>query len=222
MKERLFLLENQGTMNMSDVHSQSYIQNIYKKSDSADQISDAKFMSDNIKYILEKSYRDGYARGQKDGYGAGQELIQNEMMDDRLVLQQLAQSFSQAMSKKSERVAQDLLSLALDISKAMIKIQIKTHPEMILPIIKDAIRLIPSIKLPIQILLNPDDARIVHMHADTDDLEWIIIEDPAISQGGCKISTLANEVDVTNESRWKKLSEALGQNNEWLMNHDSI
>jgi flagellar assembly protein FliH len=47
--------------------------------------------------------------------------------------------------------------------------------------------------------------------------QWQIQEDPNIERGGCIVETGANQIDATNEVRWKRISDALAQNNHWLL-----
>jgi flagellar assembly protein FliH len=91
-------------------------------------------------------------------------------------------------------------------------------PELILPIVRDAIDVLPSVQQPAMLMLNPDDAAVVRA-AIGDDLAkegWRIAEDPDIERGGCRLDTASNQVDAQVESRWARLTQALGKNVEWL------
>ena len=47
--------------------------------------------------------------------------------------------------------------------------------------------------------------------------EWQVQEDSNIERGGCFVETGANQIDATTQVRWKRISEALAQKNDWLL-----
>ena len=102
----------------------------------------------------------------------------------------------------------------------MIKVELKIRPEAALPIIEDAIGMLPSIKKPLRLIVHPGDAAILSQHilGDLHELGWTMLEDESIQPGGCRIETAVNTVDATIENRWKRISQALGQPNTWFEN----
>ena len=43
-----------------------------------------------------------------------------------------------------------------------------------------------------------------------------IIEDNALTPGGCRVELGSSEVDATLETRWRRVIESIGINQEWL------
>ena len=63
---------------------------------------------------------EGRAAGTKQGYEAGLKEGRAEADEERARLQQLAQVFQDEITNASERIAADVMGLALDVSKAML------------------------------------------------------------------------------------------------------
>ncbi len=174
--------------------------------------------AEKLKLMYEKAYKDGYARGMKEGRDAAILIAQQQLKHETHALRNLATSFQQAQQQQSDSAAQDLLSLALEVAKAMIKVELKIRPEAALPIIEEAIGMLPSIKKPLRLIVHPGDAAILaqHIMADLQELGWTMVEDDRIEPGGCRIETAVNTVDATIENRWMRISEALGRPNDWF------
>ncbi len=178
----------------------------------------AEVSVEKLKLIYEKSYKDGYTRGMKEGRDAAILIAQQQLKNEILSLRSLAKNFEQAQLHHSERTAQDLLGLALEIAKAMIKVELKIRPEATLPIIEEAIGLLPSLNKPMRLIVHPGDMVILSQHilGDLHELGWVMIEDDQIEPGGCRIETATNTVDATVENRWKLICQALGHPNDWF------
>ena len=130
----------------------------------------------------------------------------------------MAAAFGDALTAADEKIEQNILELALDIAKAMVKTQLNANPEVILPIVRDAIHYLPYVQKPARIFVHHDDAKILReqLGDELSEQVWQIQEDNNIERGGCLVETGANQIDATNATRWKRISDALAQQNDWL------
>jgi flagellar assembly protein FliH len=94
-----------------------------------------------------------------EGYQAGAERARVEA--ERL--QQLAQRYSQAISTIEESVAEDLLGLALDIAKHLLREALTVKPELILPVVREALASLSEPRQNPVLLLNPADLQLVRL-----------------------------------------------------------
>ena len=174
--------------------------------------------TEQLKEIYGNSYKEGYLRGEREARANVEAIVRQEIAAQKLHLQQLTEGFQQAIAQHSERTSVDVLNLALDFAKIMIKSHIAIKPDAVLPVIKHAIGLLPSLQKPVRITLHPDDAALIAKEISTcfDSLEFTIMQDPKIDRGGCLIDSEINLVDATNARRWKLLTESLGSSNEWF------
>lgn len=166
----------------------------------------------------EQGHAAGMEAGMQAGHAAGREQGLAEAADEAARLRELATSFAGDLTRADDKVADDMLNLALDLAKAMLKSALKIRPELVLPVVAEAIRYLPSVQQPALLRLNPQDAAIVQSHMG-DELSrggWRIAEDPQMEPGGCRIETATNQIDATAPVRWQRIAEALGKNPNWL------
>jgi flagellar assembly protein FliH len=172
---------------------------------------------ENIARIFEATRQEAYEKGMQEGFTVGLAKARSVASDDKEILLQLMNTFTDALEQADEKIAGDVLALALDIAKAMLKVKLEVDPAVILPIVADAIHYLPSIQQPARILLHRDDAQMLREYLTEDTHNWQIQEDAHIERGGCMVDTRANHIDVSNPQRWKRISDALAQHNDWLL-----
>ncbi len=172
---------------------------------------------EKIKQIYEKAYTDGYERGMSEGHQQALEAGRQMVETERRMLAELLVNFQQVIDRKNIETAEELLKLSLDIAKAMLRAKLDVDPKVCLPIISEAIASLSVLQAPLRLSLNPADVEVVnrYMMADLHDQGWTLIEDDSIESGGCIVQTATNTVDATNQSRWRRISEALGQYDDW-------
>jgi flagellar assembly protein FliH len=100
----------------------------------------------------------------------------------------------------------------------MVRTAFDGAPELIMPVVREAIDYLPTLQQPAILVLHPEDALIVRgsMAHELDKGGWRIVEDEQIARGGCRIDTASNQIDAQIASRWQRLAHALGKNVEWL------
>jgi flagellar assembly protein FliH len=169
--------------------------------------------------IFEKVRKEAYTRGVKEGFTVGMANAHELVQDDKQHFLRLMDAFSLALEQSDEKIADDVLALALDIAKSMLKIKLNVDPTSLLPVVMDAIRYLPHIQQPAKILVHKEDAQMLrqYMAEEIASQQWQVQEDHNLERGGCLIETGANQIDASNALRWKRISEALAQNNDWLL-----
>lgn len=176
-------------------------------------------VSERIAKIFESVRQEAYTKGMQEGFAVGMAKAREYAQEDKRHFLNLMEGFTQALDKTDDRVSEDILALALDIAKSMIKTKLDVDPSVVLPVVRDAIHYLPYVLNPARIMVNPDDAQLLrdYMAEEIDSQHWQIQEDASIERGGCMVETGANQIDATNAVRWKRISEALAQNNDWLL-----
>jgi flagellar assembly protein FliH len=157
-------------------------------------------------------------QGREAGKAAGLEEGRMQATQEAAQLRQLAHNFSAELSGANDKVAQSMLELALDLSKAMLKHALSVRPELVLPVVAEAIRYLPTLQQPAMLFLHPQDAQLVQhqMQPELDKAGWRIVEDRHVSRGGCRIETGSNQIDATAETRWQRIANALGKHSDWM------
>ena len=172
--------------------------------------------------IREEARQQGYDAGFKAGHddGAAQALDEARAATEQALapLREIADNFSTALRDADQAISNEVLELALHLAKGMIKTALRVKPELILPIVREAIEYLPVLQQPALLILNPDDAAVVRegIAEELDKGGWRVIDDPTIERGGCKVDTASNQIDATVASRWQRLSLALGKDIDWV------
>lgn len=160
----------------------------------------------------------GLQAGRSEGYMAGLQQGQKEINETIQHFRTIAANFSTEVAQCSESMAPELLELALDFTKAMLKTALNVRPELIIPTISSAIHSLPSVQKPATLFLHPDDAALVreHMKDELAQHDWKIEEDNHIARGGCRVETRTNQIDATTQTRWRRLSDSLSKQTDWM------
>ena len=161
---------------------------------------------------------DGFTQGHAAGLEAGLEAGRAQAASELSSMQQLAIAFGNEVAHANELIAEDLLNLALDLSKAMLKTALNVRPEIVLSVVGEAIRYLPTLQQPAILFLQADDAVLIreHMGEELDKAGWRVAEERGMDRGGCRIETASNQIDATAPTRWQRIAAALGKESDWL------
>jgi flagellar assembly protein FliH len=158
-----------------------------------------------------EGFKQGVAQGLQEGHDEGHASGKAEVDAELTAWYKLSQSFAERLAQADQVVARDVLALALDLTQAMLKSSLELQPELILPIVREALDQLPSVQPPAQMFLNPADAETVKA-AFGEELEkdgWRIVADSHMEAGGCRLETPQNIVDASMSTRWHKLTDAM-------------
>jgi flagellar assembly protein FliH len=163
---------------------------------------------------IERMHIEAHEQGYAAGHAEGLALARASAMriDAAMV------SLTQAIATLDQEVAEQLLATAVEIANQVLRQSLRIQPALILPIVKEAVATLhPNFGHP-ALFLHPDDAALVRAQLG-DQLahnNWRIIEDPALTPGGCRVEVGASEVDATLETRWRRVIEQIGISRDWL------
>lgn len=152
-----------------------------------------------IEEIQKQAQQEGYQTGYQEGIAAGKSDIAQQVKK----LQDMFDFLQQPLEQLDDEVEQELATLALAMAKQIIRRELKTEPAHVIGAIREALSSLPVASRNIQVLLHPDDARVVreNISMDANEENWKIVENPTITRGGCKVETDTSTVDATLERR---------------------
>lgn len=161
----------------------------------------------------------GFQAGYEEGLKAADDAIRNACEAPSRQLLTLAGNLQSALAEIDQQLADQLLDLATDIAGRLVCGALAVKPEILLPVIREAIAMLPMHHGHVTLRLNPDDAATIRpMHGEQFAQNGIqIVEDSEISPGGCIVRAGSSEVDATIETRWKRVLDTLGATpRQWL------
>ncbi|MFP5393178.1 MAG: flagellar assembly protein FliH [Gammaproteobacteria bacterium] len=166
----------------------------------------------------DQGYEAGLEEGRAAGLAEALEFGRQQAAQELEHLKAIAGTFGQAVTEADETIAGDVLDLALQLARGMLRTALNVKPELILPVVQEAIGYLPVFQQPAKIMLNPEDAELVmeHIGEDLTKSGWRVVQDAGIERGGCKVDTPHNQIDAQAAARWQRLTQSLGKNVEWL------
>jgi len=166
---------------------------------------------EEIEAVQKQAYDEAFAQGEKAGFQQGYEdgLKKGQEENQRLLHKQAAEftSLLEALNEPfkllDEEVEKELILLVTGIATQIIRREIKMDPGQIIAAVREAIKVLPLSSQKISLYLHPEDADLVHSVLSLDEMSpaWMVVEDPLITRGGCKVDTDLSHIDATVEHR---------------------
>ncbi len=165
----------------------------------------------DLEQIQKQAYDEGYEQGKKEGFEFGHkeglEQTKQELQSYANHMQQLLRSFETPLRELDDQVERELLSLVIAIVKQLVRREVKSDPNLIIGVVREALSILPVNSRNVRLMVHPEDAELIReIYALGDsELGWSLVEDPVINRGGCKVVTETSQVDATLDSRLASL-----------------
>jgi flagellar assembly protein FliH len=198
--------------------NQSAFLDLYEKHKSKIVANSAQPVSpEQLKIIYEKAYQNGYAEGEREAKDNVMLVVHEELAEVKNSMHCLMAGFKAAITHHADRTSEEMLSLALEISKTMVHAEIRLNRDIILQVIRQALTRLPSVQMPIKIMVHPDDEALVMSHMQ-DIFAGVcdVNADPSVERGGCVVESESNSIDATNATRWRLICQSLGYADPWI------
>ena len=173
-----------------------------------------------IEAIQQLAYTDGYAQGyevgveqgEKDGFNAGHERLEQLLTGRLNRLDSVLSFISRPLSELDEEVVSQLSDMSIKIARQLIRRELHTDPGQVIAVVREAMSTLPVNSRETSIFLHPDDAvlvREVFSISSEREQSWKLIEDPALTRGGCRIEAEHSKIDATVEHRMNQIVASL-------------
>ncbi|MFT4607509.1 MAG: flagellar assembly protein FliH [Urechidicola sp.] len=150
---------------------------------------------------------------QDEGYQEGLKLAAEQAMVAQKRLLKLIDFFEHPLKSLNEEVEQQLSLVVVTLAQQLVRRELKIEPGEIIGLIRESVELLPGNARGIRIFLHPEDASLVRtalsIESDNEEQSWKLIEDPMISQGGCKIKSELSSINATLEDRLAALASSV-------------
>ncbi|MBM4064098.1 MAG: hypothetical protein FJ266_00385 [Planctomycetes bacterium] len=178
---------------------------------------EAKKKNDESFRAIEIAKEEAYKKGRLDA----EQDFKNEMEKIKSECASLMALFQNAVNQlidKREKIWQEseseIIKLILTISGKIVGEEIRNHgKDVIKYVVKEALSHVSGKKI-VAVRISPDDAKKINL---LEEIKWVdqnikILEDGAITSGGCVIETDFGSVDCQIETRWEEIRKALAGN----------
>lgn len=161
-----------------------------------------------VEQIHEQAHQEGYAAGYEEGTARGRM--------EALRLATLVENLEQALAHLDAEVADELLSLSVEIARLMVRRELAHKPEGIIDVVREALTQVPHSHALIH--LHPDDAVLArnYLGEQFGHAGHRIVEDDSVASGGCRIEAGGSQIDATLQTRWRRILQNLGrEESDW-------
>ena len=119
------------------------------------------------------------------------------------MLEELLQSLDEPFRQLDQSVEQQLAELAMLVARQLVRRELKTEPEQIISVVREALTALPVAARDVRLALHPEDATLIRetLSIGADDQHIQLVEDPVQGRGGCKVLTDTSQIDASVESR---------------------
>ena len=152
-----------------------------------------------LEEIQEQARLEGFEQGVKEGREAGT----REFVERVQHLELLIASLDKPFEELDEAIEQQLAQLAMIVARQLIRRELKSEPEQIVGVVRDALAALPLAARNIRLSLHPEDAVLVRegLSLQQGETSIQVVEDPVQTRGGCQVLTENSQIDASVESR---------------------
>jgi flagellar assembly protein FliH len=164
-----------------------------------------------LEKLQKAAYEEGYEQGRREGFKFGHKegLLQSkhDLEHFKIELDRLLKAFEHPLRDLDNQIERELLSLVIAIVRQLVRREIKSDPNLIIGVVREALSILPVNSRNVRLLVHPEDAELIREIYALGETEvgWSLVEDPVINRGGCKVVTETSQIDATLESRLASL-----------------
>ena len=175
--------------------------------------------------LVQQAREEGYAQGLAEGQEQTR-LQWQQRMDDYVAgqgregaerLARLAQALEESFTGMQQGMAQEVLQLACDIARQVVRRELASDPQALLPVVREALDMLVNEGRPATVRLNPADWAVLEQPLRAEfaqgKVQWQ--PDPAVAAGDCQVESAGTVIDGSMEKRWRRAVAALGLVGSW-------
>lgn len=197
------------------------------------QPAEPSYPESEVQHMLEQARQEGFQQGLERGLQQGvqqglqqatqeaeRRMAEYQQGQGREIAEQLhsvllaAQAGVQGLQ---QQMAPDLLQLACDIARQVVRQELRTNPHALQPVVAEALDMLQAETKPALVRLNPEDFAQLEAHLraalPNPKVEWLA--DPSVQRGDCRVESQGALVDGSLERRWQRAVAALGLVSTW-------
>ena len=163
----------------------------------------------------------GYAQGHADAARVGHEqldtYVSGQGRENAEQLAAVVQALQQRLAQAEQTLARQVLDLAAELARQVVRRELATQPDAVLPVVREALSRLVGEHQPTTVRLHPADLQVVgdalRKEFPLPTLRWAA--DEQVARGGCVVEAGGTVVDGTLASRWQRALANLGLESAW-------
>ncbi len=163
----------------------------------------------------------GYAAGHADAARVGHEqldaYVSGQGHENATQLMAVVQSLSDRLAQCEEGMARQVLELAAELARQVVRRELAVRTDAVLPVVREALSLLATDHKPASVRLHPQDlesvGKALREEFPNSAISWMA--DEQIARGGCTVESGGMLVDGTVAKRWQRALANLGLDAAW-------
>ena len=176
--------------------------------------------------LRQQGYAEGFVQGRAQAMLEAQrqinEFTSHQGQEAARQFAALLESARTQMEDAEQTAAQGVLDLACELARQVLRQEISTNPNVLLPVIREELGMLFSDSKGVLVKLNPLDLEVLQdvLRDEFPNVSMTLLADPSISKGGCRMESAGTLVDGQLEKRWSRAIGQLGRNLPWEVSGD--
>ncbi|PUA97569.1 flagellar assembly protein FliH [Acidovorax sp. 107] len=174
-----------------------------------------------LQQACDDAYAEGFAQGQAQTALEWQrrmdEYIAQQGQEAAQRLQGVLQTLDASLIDMQQQMAQQVLELACDIARQVVRQELSVNPNALLPVVREAVGMLVNEGRPATVRLNPVDmeamAEPLREEINAPGVQWMA--DATVPAGGCLVESAGAVVDGSIDKRWQRAIASLGLQSPW-------
>ncbi len=163
----------------------------------------------------EQGLRAGFDQGYEQGSQALEAAQSRAAADLAARMNRILDGFQRDLQSLETQLASDMVTLAVDIAREVLRRELSLGPEALLPAAREALRALGEGASALEIHLNPQDAaRLAPQLEAVQAGHCSVREDPGLPAGSCRVEGDTGIADAGFEARWQAVMARLGRDEE--------
>lgn len=170
-----------------------------------------------VQHGLAQGLQQGKEQAEQDWQARMQDYQNNEGRETAQRLHTALLAAESQLKGLQQQIAPDLLQLATDIARQVVRQELRCNPQALQPVVAEALDMLGADSKPAVVRLNPEDFQHLEAHLRAalphPRVEWL--PDPSVAAGGCVVESQGAQVDGSLARRWQRAVAALGLVSTW-------
>lgn len=175
----------------------------------------------NSEALRQAAYAEGFAQGHAQALMEAQrqinEFISHQGQQTARQLAAVIESARAQLDGAEQVAAQGVLDLSCELARQVLRHEIATNPNALLPVIREALAALFADSKKVLVKLNPLDLDMLQeaLNAEFPGMAMLLLADASIERGGCLVESAGTVVDGRLEKRWSRAIGQLGLQMPW-------
>ena len=181
----------------------------------------APSLEELLQQAREEAYQQGFEQAQSETAREWQmrldDYVNGQGLEVAKQMQALAATSEAAMAAIEQHMASEVLALACDIARQVVRRELQADPEAIKPVVQQALEMLVTDGRPAVVRLHPSSLGLIQkafqFEHGAPTIQWIA--DASLQPDDCLVSAAGATVDGTLNKRWARAVAALGMASAW-------